>query len=49
MTRVSFKLLAIALVTFAVAASALGQTSKGFFVGNISGTDPAWLATDERG
>lgn len=36
MTRVSFKLIAIALVTLAVAASAFGQTSKGFFVGNIT-------------
>ena len=36
MTRVSFKLIAIALVTLAFAASAFGQTSKGFFVGNIT-------------
>jgi Carboxypeptidase regulatory-like domain len=43
-TRVSFKLLAIALVTLAVAASAFGQTSKGFFVGNISDQNGAVVA-----
>ncbi|HET6977016.1 MAG TPA: TonB-dependent receptor [Pyrinomonadaceae bacterium] len=36
MKRFSFNLIAIALVTFAIAASAFGQTSKGFFVGNIT-------------
>ncbi|HEV8189128.1 MAG TPA: carboxypeptidase-like regulatory domain-containing protein, partial [Pyrinomonadaceae bacterium] len=44
MTRVSFKLLAIALVTLAVAASAFGQTSKGFFVGNVTDQNGAVVA-----
>lgn len=44
MTRVSFKLLAMALVTLAVVASAFGQTSKGFFVGNISDQNSAVVA-----
>ena len=44
MTRVSFKLLAIALVTLSVAASAFGQTSKGFFVGNVTDQNSAVVA-----
>ena len=44
MTRFSFKLLAIALATLAVAASAFGQTSKGFFVGNVADQNGAVVA-----
>ena len=44
MTRASFKLIAIALVTLAIAASAFGQTSKGFFVGNVTDQNGAVVA-----
>ena len=44
MTRVSFKLIAIALLGLAFTSSAFGQTSKGFFVGQLTDQNGAVVA-----